>query len=125
MKKKTIEKRPFYKRWWFITIVAFLILGVMGNIIESDESKVDQNINNVTTITPDEFNKLKKGMSYDEVVKVVGGKAKTNRTNQFDEKLVTYDYDGEKGVSADSKVSLLFNDGKLDVIMEFGLLESK
>lgn len=85
----------------------------------------EKNIKKVTTITPEEFKKLKKGMSLEEVKKTVGGKAKSDSTNQVNEKLVTYEYDGENGIDKDSKITLLFNNGKLDTIMEFGLLEQQ
>lgn len=32
-------KKPFYKKWWFITIVAFFVIGMIGSALESDESK--------------------------------------------------------------------------------------
>ncbi|WP_342537293.1 hypothetical protein [Sporosarcina sp. FSL K6-3508] len=40
MKEKT--KKPFYKRWWFIAICAFLAFGVIGTIFESEESKQER-----------------------------------------------------------------------------------
>ncbi len=33
------EKKPFYKKWWFIAIIALLVIGAIGNALESDESK--------------------------------------------------------------------------------------
>lgn len=77
----------------------------------------------VATVSKDEFEQLKEGMTYDEVKTVVGGKAKSESVNSYDEKLVTYKYDAVDGVETDATVSLLFNDGKLDVIMERGLFE--
>lgn len=35
MEKKV--KKPFYKRWWFIAIVAFFILGTIGNMLGDSE----------------------------------------------------------------------------------------
>jgi len=32
-------KKPFYKRWWFIALVVFFILGGIGNILGTDEDK--------------------------------------------------------------------------------------
>lgn len=35
-------KKPFFKRWWFIAICAFLAFGVICTIFESDESKQER-----------------------------------------------------------------------------------
>ena len=31
--KKSQEKKPFYKTWWFIALVAFIAIGIIGNIL--------------------------------------------------------------------------------------------
>lgn len=33
------QKKPFYKKWWFIALAVFIAIGILGNIFESDESK--------------------------------------------------------------------------------------
>lgn len=33
------DKKPFYKNWWFIGVVAFFLVGTLGIIFESDETK--------------------------------------------------------------------------------------
>lgn len=33
------KRNPFYKKWWFYLIVALLIVGTIGNAIESDEKE--------------------------------------------------------------------------------------
>ncbi|TKI72027.1 hypothetical protein FC756_03190 [Lysinibacillus mangiferihumi] len=77
------------------------------------------------TITPDEFKKLENGMSPDEVKEIVGGEAKVEEENQFNDLLVTLRFEGENGVEKESSAELLFNDGKLDVIMEDGLITKR
>lgn len=37
-----MEKKPFYKRWWFITIAVILLIGILGTIFESDEAKQER-----------------------------------------------------------------------------------
>ena len=32
-------KKPFYKKWWFILIVAIIVIGAIGNAVEGDEKK--------------------------------------------------------------------------------------
>lgn len=69
----------------------------------------------VATISEDEFNKIKSGMTYEEVKEIVGGSAKSENTITDDEKIVEYAYDSEDG----SKVSLIFIDEKLDTKVGF------
>lgn len=38
MSKKVKEKKPFYKRWWFITLVVLFIIGIFGG--DDEESEV-------------------------------------------------------------------------------------
>ena len=42
MKKAEKVKKPFYKRWWFILFVGLTIFGMLGNLLESDESKQER-----------------------------------------------------------------------------------
>lgn len=32
-------KKPFYKKWWFILIVALIVIGSIGNAIDGDDEK--------------------------------------------------------------------------------------
>ncbi|QDQ01180.1 hypothetical protein FOH38_12350 [Lysinibacillus fusiformis] len=79
----------------------------------------------VGTVTPDEFKQIEKGMSYDEVKGIFGGKAKNDKENQFDEKLVSLNFDGEDGIDTKSSVTIIFNDEKADIIMEHGLITKR
>lgn len=98
------DKKPFYKKWWFITLIVVFILGAIGAINDTDETVNDPKVSN------EEFNKLKKGMSYEEVKKIVGGKAKEEHVNSYNSSIVEYIFEGDD----DSKISLLFANEKLD-----------
>ncbi|MGG4090057.1 hypothetical protein [Bacillus licheniformis] len=75
----------------------------------------------VATITPEEYKKIKEGMTYDEVKKIVGGKAKSEyKINKYSSP--DYDFDGEGGLENEATVSLHFVDGKLSVKSEYGLI---
>lgn len=76
----------------------------------------------IATVTKDEFERLESGMTYEEVVEIVGGIEKEKQVNHLDETLVMYEFDGEDGAEDDSNVSLLFNKEKLDIKLETGLL---
>ncbi|MGF0471138.1 hypothetical protein ACQQ6W_16020 [Lysinibacillus fusiformis] len=97
-------KNPIYKKWWFITLLVIFILGAIGAI------KNIEKVLNDPIVTNDEFNKLKKGMSYEEVKKIVGGKAKEEHVNSYNSSIVEYIFEGDDN----SKISLLFVNEKLD-----------
>ncbi|MEB9684754.1 hypothetical protein BK742_25910 [Bacillus thuringiensis serovar pingluonsis] len=75
-------------------------------------------------ISKEEFKQIKKGMSMEEVEKIVGGKGEEN-VNQYNTSLVEYTYPALDGAVQDGYVYILFNDGKVDVILDFGLLKNK
>ncbi|MFJ5564843.1 hypothetical protein [Lysinibacillus xylanilyticus] len=77
------------------------------------------------TVTPDEFKKLENGMSPDEVKEIVGGISKNPDAKEDDDLYLFLEYDGENGVDKESTVSLIFTDGKLDTILEDGLMKEK
>ena len=77
------------------------------------------------TVTPDEFNKLKNGMNLEEVEKIVGGKPKNPDEKENDDLILILEYDGENGIEKDSSVSLIFKDGKLNTIQQYGLIIKK
>ena len=60
----------------------------------------------------------------EEVEKIVGGKGEEN-VNQYNTSLVEYTYPALDGAVQDGYVYILFNDGKVDVILDFGLLKIK
>lgn len=97
MKEK--KKKSIFKKWWFWVVVVLLLGGIGSTMDES-----------VANVSKESFSKLKKGMTYDEVKRIVGGSAKEEKINQFDSNIVEYVFDGEDN----TKVSLLFVREKLD-----------
>ncbi|KAA0775800.1 hypothetical protein DN392_12680 [Bacillus sp. BB51/4] len=75
-------------------------------------------------ISKEEFKQIKKGMSMEEVEKIVGGKGEEN-VNQYNPSLVEYKYPALDGATKDGYVFILFNDSKVDTILDFGLLMNK
>jgi len=113
---------------------ALLLLGACG----SDEAKAERAaeeqakveakelakaMKKVSTITQDEFNKLEKGMTFEEEIKTIGGKPEEEK--EISGNIIEYRYKGENGVSEDSKADLLFVNEKLDTLMERGLVKTE
>ncbi|QQP12863.1 hypothetical protein FJQ98_01875 [Lysinibacillus agricola] len=100
------------KKLFYVGAMSILLLAACGE-------------EETATITPDEFKKLENGMSPDEVKEVVGGQPKNPDAKENDNLLLELDYDGENGVDKESSVSLIFKDGKLNSIIEDGLMTEK
>ncbi|PRR91753.1 Got1/Sft2-like family vesicle transport protein [Bacillus atrophaeus] len=98
-----------------ICIVILLSIGFINKFFLKYETE------SVATITPGEYKKIREGMTYDEVKKIVGGKAKSeHKINKYSSP--DYDFDGEDGIESDSTVFLHFVDNKLSVKAEYGLI---
>lgn len=50
MKNENYEKKPFYKKWWFILIVVFIFIGAIGNS-NNDVNSNEENQENKTDVT--------------------------------------------------------------------------
>ncbi|GED65919.1 MULTISPECIES: hypothetical protein [Lysinibacillus] len=98
-----------------ISIIGLLIIGQSIEMIFSEEVKPTKQ---VSTITPEMFQKLKIGMSEDTVKEIVGYGALHKDENKLN-------YRGKNGVEENSMVSLEFNNGKLEAIYEFGLITKR
>ncbi|MGN7116019.1 hypothetical protein [Lysinibacillus odysseyi] len=103
------------KKLFYIGALSALLLAACGG---SDKEAA-------VTVTPDEFNKLEKGMSLEEVSKIIGDASENLDEKENDDLLLTLDYDGKNGVEKDSSVHLIFYDGKLDTIIENGLISKE
>ncbi|MEK5500468.1 hypothetical protein [Bacillus sp. FSL M8-0168] len=98
-----------------ICIITFLSIALINKFFLKYENEP------VATITPEEYKKIKEGMTYDEVKKIVGGKAKSEE-KIGDYSLTDYDFDGENGLESHATVSLHFVADKLSVKSEYGLI---
>lgn len=101
----------------------FVLLGVLLIIMlvgcSSDNEKTDGEIKTVK-ITQKDFNKLKEGMTPEEVKDVVGGEP--GKTSDEESGLLEYEYEGQDGIEDDSYALLIFKDNRLNTIIEEGLI---
>lgn len=94
------EKKPIYKKWWFWLIIVIIVIAIFGGTQTSTNntqtSTPTQN-NDVQTTTEDnssdkdvkvtleQYNQVKDGMTYDEVVAIFGGKESTSSESEVAE----------------------------------------
>ena len=101
----------------FIGLISIIVIGVIVIIATGDGGD-----ENGELITLEEYNKLKTGMNYETVCKIVGSEGtKLSETGTPGTELytfcVSYEGDGETGANA----VLLFQDNKLDTKSQYGL----
>ena len=92
------EKKPVYKKWWFWLIVVIIVIAIVGGTQTStnntqtsssvNESEVQTTENEKTTtkdvkVTLEQYNQIKDGMTYEEVVEIFGGKESTSSESEI------------------------------------------
>lgn len=92
------EKKPVYKKWWFWLIVVIMVTAIVGGTQTStnntqtsssvNESEVQTTENEKTTtkdvkVTLEQYNQIKDGMTYEEVVEIFGGKESTSSESEI------------------------------------------
>ena len=91
-------KKPVYKKWWFWLIVVIMVIAIVGGTQTStnntqtsssvNESEVQTTENEKTTtkdvkVTLEQYNQIKDGMTYEEVVEIFGGKESTSSESEI------------------------------------------
>ena len=129
------EKKPIYKKWWFwlIIIIVIAVIGGAGangqkdntttssqNVI-SDETTISENTqeNKDVKVTLEQYNQVKDGMSYDEVVSIFGGKE--NSSSESEIAGIKSEVKTWSGNGTFSVVSIGFTDGKVSSKSQTGL----
>lgn len=66
---KEKKQKPFYKRWWFIVIAVFIVLGAIGSLFEDEETASMDKVETVAPIkeTKEEKPKVKKAKTPDVI----------------------------------------------------------
>ncbi|MGR6115870.1 DUF3862 domain-containing protein [Aeribacillus composti] len=143
------KKKSVFKRWWFWVIVIIVIIGIgavgggeeetntaeqasteQQKEAETQPKKTEEKPEpqpeetepeNKPTISKAEFDAIKTGMTYEEVVKIIGSEGEVrSETGEAGSEFHTimYSWDGE-GVGANA--TLMFQGGKLQSKAQFGL----
>jgi len=104
MNEQTSNKKPFYKRWWFILIAVVFIMGAIGNIFESDEKKQEREQEKIAAEQENEKKEKEK-----EEEKKKEEERKANRS--IDEAIAEDNDNVDEAVLEDGKLTLIA-DGK-------------
>ena len=129
------EKKPIYKKWWFwlITIIVIAAIGGAGangqkdatttssqnvasnEINKSENTKEDKDVR----VTLEQYNQIKDGMTYDEVVAIFGGKETSSSESEIagiKSQIMTWNVNGTFSVA-----TIGFTDGKVSSKSQTGL----
>lgn len=124
------EKKPIYKRWWFWLIVIIIVIAIatsQGNSTNTTE-KTSTNPENSTIaedtkITLEEFNQVETGMTYEEVVGIIGTEgtvmSESDITGDGQYKTTIYSWEGKGSLGANANIT--FQAGKVVSKAQFGL----
>ena len=61
------EKKPIYKRWWFIAIVAVFVIGIFGNL--GGEKKTEVKDNETTEVSSSDETEIEETVVSEEEIK--------------------------------------------------------
>lgn len=130
MSNHSEEKKPIYKKWWFWLIIIIVVIaiatsqGTNTNTAEqtSTNSESSTTIKD-TKINLEEFNKVETGMTYEQVVEIVGTEgtvmSESDITGNGQYKTTIYSWEGEGSLGANANIT--FQAGKVVSKAQFGL----
>ena len=126
------KKKPIYKKWWFWVIIVVINVAIAtsqgtgtNNVQQTSVNTDNSNATNTndTKISLEEFNQIETGMSYEEVVEIVGGEgtvlSESDITGDGQYKTTIYSWDGNGMLGANANVT--FQGGKVISKAQFGL----
>src|SRR5690606_11382447 len=82
MRELNDMKKPFYKRWWFIAIVVFLVMGGLGALIDEEKTTSDEEVTEVSS------KQEEKQQAEKETAKETTDETKESESNEPEEKVI-------------------------------------
>lgn len=107
-------KKTIYKKWWFwlivIVVIIIIITSSQSSNIKTAEPTSTAATKNDEKITLEEFNQIKTGMTYDEVVKIIGGEgtvlSESNIGNSEQYHTIIYKWEGKGTIGANANITI-------------------
>lgn len=108
-----MEKKAIYKKWWFWIIIIVIIFGIASsqgknNTIQTGTNSTE--LKNDERITLEEFNQVKAGMTYEEIIKIIGGEgtilSETNIGDSEEYHTIIYMWEGKGSIGANANITM-------------------
>lgn len=139
------QKKPFYKKWWFVLIVVFIAIGALSSCGSKDkktdtskettantdkqetksevstEVKKEEPKKQDTKITYENFLNVKMGQSYDEVKEILGEGNESSSSEISDIKTTIYNWNS-KGLG---NIIITIQNGEVKGKAQMGLNDNK
>lgn len=140
------KKKPIYKKWWFWLII-IVVIGIAGSSTNNTLPTSSSNTNSTNTavdntstepakpkeqepeepksspkISLDEFNQIQTGMTYQQVVDIIGSEGTVLSETDIGEpqyKTTIYTWEGSGSLGANANITI--QDGKVISKAQFGL----
>ena len=139
MSSHSEESKPIYKKWWFWVIIVVVILAIGGGASTQNnnnqqtsstpttqtETQTETATSSETTtsdnteVTLSQYEQVKDGMTYDEVVAIFGGKE--NSSSESEVAGIKSEIKTWNGKKAFSIATIGFTDGKVSSKSQTGL----
>ncbi len=120
------NKKPFYKKWWFWCILAIIVIVGASSSGNVNNSAPENNHNkavvekNSPKISKSEFEAIQTGMTYEEVVSIIGGEGElSSQVDIAGYNTKMYMWEGEGSIGANANVT--FQNNSLTSKAQFGL----
>lgn len=122
------EKKPIYKKWWFWIIIIIVIIALATSQGTNNSEPTATNSDSLTTeenskITLEEFNSIETGMTYEQVVEIIGGEgtvlSEADVVGDAQYKTTMYSWKGKGNLGANANIT--FQAGKVVSKAQFGL----
>lgn len=120
------NKKPFYKKWWIWAILVVVVIASVssantsnnGDEVDVDNTRVSEK--NSPKISKAEFEAIKTGMTYEEVVDIIGGEGElSSQVDIAGYNTKMYMWEGEGSIGANANAT--FQNNSLTSKAQFGL----
>ena len=107
------KNKPVYKRvaFWLLLIIIIICIAISnGGTKETSTNTIKEETKNDGKITLDEFNQIQTGMTYEEIIKILGGEgtilSESNIGNSEQYHTIIYTWEGKGSLGANANVTI-------------------